>query len=145
MDAQLIKQNIDSAETMLTELKDAAATLQAAIEMESKLRRTLKETEQALEQAEADIVYMAEIEAHGKTGPLAGIAKTSPAYKAALTRIVTQARGEAGQISTLAQQVAVQQARHDQALIEREQASVYYSACKHAADLKTAILKAVVL
>lgn len=144
MDARLLRHAVNDAESLLTEVQNAAGTLQGAIEAETQLRRVLKETEQALEQAEAEIIYEAEIDAHSKAGPLAGIAKTSPAYKAALTKLVTNARAQNGQVSALAGQVATLQAQYDQAQIAREQATVQYSACKHAADLKGAILKALV-
>lgn len=145
MDKQLVERAVEDAERMIDEVKDAAAALQSAIEAETRLRRVFKEAELALEQAEADIVYEAEINAQNKMGPLAGIAKTSPAYKAAVTKLISQARGKDGQVSGAAQQVGSLQAQYDQAQIEREQASVHFSACKHAADLKAAILKAMVL
>lgn len=145
MDTQLLRYTVKDAESLLTEVHTAASTLQHAIEAETKLRRSLKETEQALEEAEAEIIYEAEIEAQGKTGPLAGIAKTSAGYKAALTKLVTYARGHDDRVSALARQVATLQARYEQVQIEREQAAVQFSACKHAADLKGAILKAMVM
>lgn len=145
MDTQLLRYAVKDAESLLTDMQTAADTLQRAIETETQLRRVLKETEQALEQAEADVIYEAEIAAQNKEGVLAGIAKTSAAYKAALTKLVAQARANDGQVSALARQMATLQAQYDQAHIEREQAVVQFSGCKHAADLKAAILKAMVV
>ena len=145
MDTKLVENAVTQSETMISQLMEAADQLERTIEAETHIRRMLKEAEQALENAEAETLYTAEIAAQDKSGPLAGIAKTSATYKAALTNLLAQARGNDGPMGELARQVDNLRVRLDRAQIEREQAAVHFSACKHAADLKTSVLRAMVL
>jgi hypothetical protein len=145
MDTKLVEVAVNESESMITNLMDAANQLQRTIETETHLHRMLKEAEQALETAEAEVLYEAEIAAQDKHGPLAGIAKTSATYKAALTNLLAQVRRNGGPIGELTRQVDSLRVRLDQAQIEREQAAVHFSAYKHAADLKASVLRAMVL
>lgn len=145
MDTKLIENSVMRSEMMITQLMEAADHLERTIEDETYLRRMLKEAEQALETAEAEKAYEAEMAAQEKSGPLAGIAKTGPAYKAAITNLLAAERQNGGPVGELARQVQHLQAQLDRAQIEREQAAVHFSACKHAADLKASILRAMIV
>jgi hypothetical protein len=145
MDTKLIEVAVSESESMISQLMSAAEKVQRTIEVETHLSRTLKEAEQALEMAEAEVLYEAEIAAQDKHGPLAGIAKTSPVYKAAINKLLADERRNGGQIDALTGQVDDLRVRVDQAQLEHEQAAVQFSACKHAADLKASVLRAMVL
>ncbi|GIV73506.1 hypothetical protein [Caldilinea sp.] len=145
MDNKLIEIAVNESEDMIRELMAAADRLAAAIEAETTIRRMLKEAEQGLEAAEAELIYDLELQAQDKAGPLAGLAKTGPAYKAALTNVLAQERQNGGPLGDLSRQVEQLRTQLDQAQIEREQMAVHFSACKHAADLKAAVLKAMVM
>ena len=103
------------------------------------------DAEQALEMAEAKVLYEAELAAQEKSGALAGIAKTSPAYRAAVTHLLAHERQTDGPVGIYSRKVAHLRTRLDDAQVAREQAAVHFSACKHAADLKASILRAMVL
>jgi hypothetical protein len=133
MDTKLIEVAVHESESMIDQLMGVAERLERAIESKTHLRQMLKEAEQALETAEAEVLYEAEIAAQDKYGPLAGIAKTSAAYKVAITKLLADERKNAGPLGELTRQVSDLRVRLDQAQIEREQASVHFSACKHAA------------
>ncbi|GIV82674.1 MAG: hypothetical protein KatS3mg051_2028 [Anaerolineae bacterium] len=107
MDTKLIESSVHEAEGMIRELMTAADRLAAAIEAETTIRRMLKEAEQSLEAAEAELVYDLELQAQDKAGPLAGLAKTGPAYKAALTNVLAQERQNGGPLGDLARQTEV--------------------------------------
>ena len=145
MDTKLIAVAVNESESMISNLMSAADCVQRTVEAETHLRRMLKEAEQALEGAEAEVLYEAEIAAQDKSGPLANIAKTSTAYKAAITKLLADERRNGGPLGELTRQVDGLRVRLDQAQIEREQAAVQFSACKHAADLKASVLRAMVL
>ena len=68
MDTKLIEVAVNESESMITNLMSAAERLQRTIENETHLRRMLKEAEQALENAEAEILFEAEIAAKTSTG-----------------------------------------------------------------------------
>ena len=131
---------IKEGEDIITALHNAAAELCTAIESDVTIRRMLKEAENDLASLEAEIVTDANIEAQGKEGPLAGIATTSKAYSYALDNLLsTHRNGSAGR------QVQDLRIQADNASIAAQQAQVKFSAVKHAADLKAAIIRAIAL
>ena len=127
----------DLAELLLTQADELAQ----AIERETTLKRELKEAEQTLSESEAEYIVDAEMQAQAKTGPLAGIAKTSKAYAAGCETLLVDARNNGLQpIYERAQSLRMDTTN---AQIAREQHAVRFSALKHAVDLRTAILNSI--
>lgn len=142
LDTRLIEMHIQDAEGILSQLTTAAARLGAAIEEDLMTKRQLSEANKALSAAESEIVMEAEYASQDKAGPLAGIAKTSKAYGFALDALLTKERANGSSVGFYAREVRRLEAVADNAAIEREQATVQFSAIRHAADLMAAILKA---
>lgn len=145
LDVNSVQSAVMQSETLINDLMAASSQLACAIEEEMKLRQMLRDAEQALEMAEAKVLYEAELAAQEKSGALAGIAKTSPAYRAAVTHLLAHERQSDGPVGIYSRKVAHLRTRLDDAQVAREQAAVHFSACKHAADLKASILRAMVL
>ncbi|MBX3050794.1 MAG: hypothetical protein KF753_04930 [Caldilineaceae bacterium] len=141
IDTRLAQISITEGEDIITALHTATAELCDAIESDVTIRRMLKEAEADLSAAESEIVAEANIEAQNKEGPLAGIATTSKAYAYALENLLSNYH------TTNSNKVAIRrlQTDADNASIAREQAQVKFSAVKHAADLKAAIIRAIAL
>lgn len=140
-----VQSAVMQSETLIGDLMAASSQLACAIEEEMKLRQMLRDAEQVLEMAEAKVLYEAELAAQEKNGALAGIAKTSPAYRAAVTHLLAHERQSDGPVGIYSRKVAHLRTRLDDAQVARERAAVHFSACKHAADLKASILRAMVL
>ena len=142
LDTRLIELHIQDAQGILDQLPAAAARLGAAIEDDIMTKRQLSEANKALASAEAEVVMEAEYASQDKAGPLAGVAKTSKAYGYALDTLLTKERANGSAIGYAAKELRRLEAVADNAAIEREQATVQFSAVRHAADLMAAILKA---
>lgn len=145
LDVNSVQSAVMQSEILINDLMAASSQLACAIEEEMKLRQMLRDAEQALEMAEAKVLYEAELAAQEKSGALAGIAKTSPAYRAAVTHLLAHERQTDGPVGIYSRKVAHLRTRLDDAQVARERAAVHFSACKHAADLKASILRAMVL
>lgn len=133
----LIGEAEDLAKLLLTQADELAL----AIDRETTLKRELKEAEQALSESEAEYIVDAEMQAQAKVGPLAGLAKTSKAYVASCEVLVADARRNG--LQSLHERVHALRIETTNAQIAREQHAVRFTALKHAADLRTAILNAV--
>lgn len=131
---------IAEAEDLLTSLHDAAKRLQTAIAAERITRSRAQDAKETLAAAEAEIVVEAETLAQAGEGPLAKIAKTSKAYQYALDNMLHQARQT--NLNHLYRDANRAIIEADNAAIELAQAQAMFSAMKHAAELKAAILKA---
>lgn len=142
LDTRLIEMQIRDAEGLVNQLSVSAARLGAAIEEDIMTKRQLTEANKALAAAESEIIMEAEYASQDKTGPLAGIAKTSKAYGYALDTLLSQERANGSAVGYHAKEVRRLEVAADNAAIEREQAAVQFSAVRHAADLMAAILKA---
>lgn len=138
----MLDQILTEAQASLTQLNQAAQRLQDAVDLEIRSKRDLTEAQTALSNAEAAVVFSLETQAQAKTGPLSGLAKTSPAYKAAITAYVAEASEDGGPLSGLATDVAHFADHHMNAQIEREEAAVAFSAAKYGANLLAAMLNA---
>lgn len=113
----------------------------AAIADDIRAKRHLKEVEEQLESAEAEIVAEAAITAKaGTDSPLAGLAATSPAYKAAIDALKSRERS-AGRTAQIYAHVVRCRNEADEAQIIREQTGADLSACKAAADLRSSMLR----
>lgn len=132
---------IGEAQDLADQLVSQAEELALAIEGEATLKRELKEAEQTLSQAEAEYIVEAEMQAQAKAGPLAGIAKTSKAYAASCEMLVADAHRNG--LQSIHRQVQTLRTESTNAQIAREQHAVRFSALKHAADLRTAILNSI--
>lgn len=129
---------IGEAEELITNLHDAARRLQNAIQLERVARARAQDAKETLSASEAELIHEATLLAQAKEGPLSGIATTSKAYGYAIEKLLSEARQT--NLSALyhdANRLAIEA---DNAAIELEQAKVQFSACKHVADLKAAIL-----
>ena len=143
MEPRLLDAYIREADTLLAGLAEASANLCLAIEDDTLARRALKDAESSLSATEAEIVMEAELASIiDKTGPLAGIAKTSKAYGYALEYLLSKDRGNGSAIGYISAEVRRLQGAADSALIDRQQAETRFAAIRHAADLMAAILKA---
>lgn len=145
VDPKLAQVTIHEGENIINALIAAAAELAAAIETETVVRRMLKEAEVDMSSAESEIIAEATVEAQAKEGPLAGIAVTSKAYSHALEVLLSKHRNNGHELGAIWQQVQRLRNDADNASIAREQAAVKFSATKHAADLKAAIIRAMAL
>lgn len=141
LDPKLVQITIHEGENIISALYADAAALCEAVEADVTARRMLKEAETDLTAIEAGIVAEANIAAQAKEGPLAGIATTSKAYTAAVEVLL----GQSARRHNVRMIVARLQTDADNAAIAREQASIRFSATKHAAELKAAIIRAIVL
>src|SRR3990167_775262 len=143
MEPRLFDSYIREADTLLAGLAEASANLCLAIEDETLARRALKDAESSLSAAEAEIVMDAELASStDKTGPLAGIAKTSKTYAYALESLLSKERGNGSAIGYLSAEARRLRGPADNAAIDRQQAETRFAAVRHAADLMAAILKA---
>jgi len=133
---------IDAADGLIEQLMFCASRLGAAIEDDIMTKRQLSEANKSLSTVENELIMEAVYNADSKGGPLAGIAKTSSAYKTAIDVILNAERKNGGQAAYHAAEVSRFERAADNAAIERETASAQFSAVRHAADLMAAILKA---
>ena len=145
IDTRLAQISITEGEDIITALHTATAELCDAIESDVTIRRMLKEAEVDLSAAESEIITEANIAAQGKEGPLAGIATTSKAYTYALDNLLTFQRNNGHAVGYAYREAQRLRIAADNAAIAKEQAQVKFSAVKHAADLKAAIIRAIAL
>lgn len=131
---------VDILEVMERAADDLAVNIAADIAT----KRQAKELQEVLDMAEAEIVADAAVKARLKddSSQLTGLATSSAGYRAAIDALIAEAhRGP-----LLATVKTVHEARRhaDDAQIAREQAAIRFSACKHAAGLREAILRTAV-
>lgn len=113
----------------------------AAIADDIESKRRLREAEERLSNAEAELIAEAAIRAAvEKAGPLSGIAATSSAFKAACESMIAKARQ--AQLSRLYADAVRLRNLADEAQTIREQTATMFGAMKHAADLRAALLNA---
>lgn len=135
-----IQQLFEEGERILADLRSADGEVGTALEHDAQARRQLKEAERHLEVAEAEILTTAAIRSKAKEGPLAGIALTSDAYKAAVTKLLAEAHR--GPLKELFGRVKEWQIEADDAKIKLEQAAKRFSAICHASNLLASMLQA---
>lgn len=105
-------------------------------------KRRLKDIEEKLTRAEAEIVAEAAMEAVvGKTGPLAGFAATSPAYKSACEALIGRERERGGKLANLYAAVIAARNIADECQQLREGTGKMLEAQKAAADLRASMLR----
>lgn len=113
--------------------------LNDALAVETTLQRELARKRKAIEQAESEIITSAVIDAQQKTGPLAGVAQTSPAFKDARETVLTLARrGALKPLHAALQEIEIQV---DDAMIARQQIENHWHATRTAANVYEAILQ----
>lgn len=136
----MIAEFVGDCQDLLGRLEETASQLAYAIQQDIAARRTLRELEEALSAAEAELVASAAIKAKtGQDSPLAGLAVTSPAYRAALDALLADARRNG--LGVLAHQVEDMRRVVDDTEATRRTWEVRFSAIKHAAELRAAMLK----
>ena len=140
--------NTGALNAMLAECEDILAHLGAlsvdladAIERDIDAKRWVKQADEELAGAEAEIIAEAAIKAKlgDKESPLAGLAVTSKPYAAALDAIIAQERRD-GRLAALWTDAQQYRRLADDAAMQRERLAVRFSATKHAADLRAAML-----
>lgn len=132
--------SVREAETLLNELLTAAHSVAAATEAETRAKTAAKTAAETLDAAEAELIVAAEMQAQAGEGPLAGFAKTSKAYNAALAKLINDAH--AGELAELHANVHRLAVIADEAIIFADKARALYSGYRHGSELKAAILKA---
>ena len=116
--------------------------LYAAINDDIESKRRLRDAEEMLSAAESEIIAEATIRASTeKSGPLAGIAATSSAFKAACEALIARERHNNPQITQIHAHVVRCRNVADNCTILREGTAVTFSALKHAAELRAAMLR----
>ena len=137
----------DVLQTLFTDSDQLASHLELTAEQlavyiadDLALKRQLKEAEEHLSQAEAEriaeAVALAKTE---KSGPLAHVAQSSSAFRSACDTLVADARQNG--LGPLHRRVIELRHEADEAQIAREQVAVRFSAMRHAADLRAAMLR----
>lgn len=137
-----IEQLLEESDRLLGELIATDIELAGTLADDSDARRQLKEAEQELNLGEAEVITTAVLQAKLKEGPLAGIATTSDAYKAAVTRLLADAHQ--GDLSRSHLRVKERQQQADGAKVALEQATTRFSAVRHASNLLASMLQATV-
>ncbi|MFZ4659377.1 MAG: hypothetical protein ACOYNY_20345 [Caldilineaceae bacterium] len=135
-----IRQLLSEGDRILSDLITADMDLSTALIDESMARRQLREAEQALNLAEAEIVSEAALQAKAKAGPLAGLAVSSDAYKMAVQLLV--AKAHTGNLQRLAGKAKERQIAAEDAKVGLERAQVRFSAIRHASNLLAGMLQA---
>jgi hypothetical protein len=123
------------------ELMEAVDEVSVAFAVELAAKSELQRAEQEVDEYLAGIVVEAEYDARvGKSGPLAELAKTSEAYKAAIVQLKSQAmrHDDAG----LVEQAGVLRGRLMNAQIDYERAKNRFAAQKIRAELRASLLRA---
>ncbi|MCB0112371.1 MAG: hypothetical protein KDE53_40885, partial [Caldilineaceae bacterium] len=100
------------------------------------------EAEQQLNLAEAEVITVAVIQSKAKVGPLAGIATTSDAYKAAVTRLLADAHQK--DLNRPYLRYKERQIQADDRRVTLEQATARFSAIRHASNLLASMLQATI-
>ena len=135
-----IVQLLTEGDRILSDLITADVELSTALVDDNQARRQLREAEQALSLAEAELVTTAVIQAKDKAGPLAGLAVTSDAYKMAVALLV--AKAHAGDLQRPSGRVKEWQRFADDAKVKLDQATARFSAVRHASNLLASMLQA---
>ena len=142
MNSAHLNQLLTDCENILTHLEDVTADLVVAIDADILAKRALRDAERLLSDAESELVTDAAMRAKvEKAGPLSHAAQSSPAYKQAVDAMLADARR-----GVLANHwTNAERARYaaDDAQARREQIATAYSATKHAANLRAAMLNAI--
>lgn len=130
-------------EDILTHLEAVSVDLADAIEQDIETKRWMKQADDELAAAEAEIIAEEAIKAKlgDKESRLQGLAVTSKAYQAALDAIIAAERRD-GRLAALWTDVQTHQRLADNAAMQRERLAVRFSATKHAANLRAAMLAA---
>ncbi len=137
----MLDEQITRSNHLMDRLRQVESNLTSAMEDEHRARHDLQELEQQLQIREAEVIVSAELEARAKKGPLAGLAKTSAAYKHAIDLLLDQAHST--ELYDLWQRVQSARARYQDARMRREQLAITFSATKKSAELQAAILEAI--
>ena len=129
---------------ILGAMERAADTLAVNIAADVATKRQLRDAQDALSMAEAEIVAEAAIKARLKdeSSSLTGLATSSQGYRAAVDALIAEA--QRGPLAQLVASLHQASRRADDAQIAREQAAIRFSAVKHAAGLREAILRTTV-
>ncbi len=137
-----IEQLLEESDRLLGELVAADVELAGALYDDSDARRQLKDADQVLSLAEAEVITVAVIQSKAKEGPLAGIATTSDAYKAAVTKLLASAHQ--GDLKRSYMRLKERQIQADDRKVVLEQATARFSAIRHASNLLASMLQATV-
>lgn len=136
------RQFMNECQDISNNLIATGQNLYAAINDDIEAKRNLRDAEEMLSNAEAEIIAEATIRAATeKAGPLAGIAATSSAFKSAVEAMIARERHSNPQIAQLLAHVIRCRNVADQTTILREGTAVTFSALRHAADLRAAMLR----
>lgn len=137
-----IEQLLEESDRLLGELFAVDVDLAGALADDSAARRQLKDAEQELNLAEAEVITTAVIQSKVKEGPLAGIATTSDAYKAAVAKLLADAHQ--GGLNRAYAKARAWQLQADECKVTLERATVRFSAIRHASNLLASMLQATV-
>ena len=137
-----LEQLLEESDRLLGELIATDTDLAGAISDDNEARRQLKDAEQELNLAEAEVITVAVIQAKQKEGPLGGIATTSDAYKAAVTKLLADAHQ--GDLYHAYNRMKQRQGQADERKVVLEQAVTRFSAIRHASNLLASMLQATV-
>lgn len=137
----------DFARSFLNDCQDISSnilttgqSLYDAIRYDIEAKRRLRDAEERLSNYEAELIAEATIRASvEKSGPLAGIAATSSAFKAACEALIAKSRRTGSHAQLYAEAVKLRN-EGDECTALREGVAVTFSALKHAADLRAAML-----
>lgn len=135
-----VQQLLGEGDRLLSDLIAVDVELAGAMDDDSNARRQLREAEQALSLAEAEVVTTAVIQAKEKVGPLAGFAVTSDAYKMAVALLVT--KSHEGNLKPLAYRVKAWQIEAEAARVRLDQLTARFSAVRYASNLLASMLAA---
>lgn len=138
-----LQHDISIAQDMIDALTTAAETLADAIASEKYARQAAQEAKNALAAAEAELIADEVVASLAGEGALAGIARTSKAYDAALDAL--KVRGYRNGLAACAMEATDAQRVAVNASIAFDQATVRFSALRHASELQAAILRAALL
>ncbi|MEZ4617734.1 MAG: hypothetical protein R2867_19790 [Caldilineaceae bacterium] len=137
-----VEELLNESDRLLGELVVADVELAGALSDDSEARRQLKSAEQELSLAEAEVITTAVTQANMKEGPLAGIAKTSDAYKMAVAKLLADAHQ--GDLNRVYLRTKQRQIQADDRKVALEQATVRFSAIRHASNLLASMLQATI-
>ena len=128
-------------EDILANMDGFAIDLAEAIERDIDAKRWVKQADEELAAAEAEIIAEEAIKAKlgDKESKLAGLAATSKPYAAALDAIIAQERRD-GRLAALWADAQQYRRLADDASMHRERLAVRFSATKAAANLRAAML-----
>lgn len=135
MQACTIRAAIARAQEIGQGLEGTVQTLNEILEAEAEFKRRYDELKRQQEVIEAELTFNAD---QAKDGPLAGLAKTSPVYKAALTTVLERSP----EMTAHAKKLRNARIDWDRAVMERDQFINRMTALKYQANLQTAILEA---